>query len=199
MSEPDLLAALVPVLDAFEALHVPHYVGGSLASSAHGVARASVDVDVVARLEPGQIGALVSALRERYYVPEARIHDAVARRGSFNLIHLKTMLKVDVFVAKDRAFDRQALARARGEHLEAGGERVVRVASAEDIVLAKLEWFRRGGEVSERQWSDVLGVLRVSAGRLELGYLRGMAAELAVADLLERALDAAAGTDLGHD
>jgi len=188
VSEDALLDALAPVLDALEALNVRHYLGGSLASSAHGIPRASIDADLVADLRPGHAAPFLAALGDRYYVSEARVRDALERRSSFNLIHLQTMLKVDVFVAKERAFDRRALDRARPEPLDARGGRRVPLASAEDIILAKLEWYRRGGEVSERQWTDVLGVIRVARERLDLPYLRELAADLAVLDLLERAL-----------
>jgi hypothetical protein len=188
VTEPSLLAALGPVLDALESLGTPHYVGGSLASSAHGIPRASIDADLLADLAPSDVDRLLAALGEAYYVSEERVRDAVARRSSFNLIHLATMLKVDVFVAKDRTFDRRALERARGERLEGERGRLVPLATAEDIVLAKLEWYRKGGEVSERQWTDVLGVLRASGERLDLGYLKLLATELGVMDLLDRAL-----------
>jgi hypothetical protein len=187
-----LLSALGPVLDALESRGVRHYVGGSLASSAHGIPRASIDADVLADLGPDDVAPLVAALRDDYYVSEERARDAVERRSSFNLIHLATMLKVDVFVAKDRAFERRALDRARREPLEGEQGRLVPLASAEDIVLAKLEWYRKGGEVSERQWTDVLGVLRAAAARLDLAYLKELAGELGVTDLLQRALAEAA-------
>jgi len=190
VSDPDLLAALNPVLDVLRDLGVRVFVGGSIASSAHGVARASVDADLVAELAPAHVDRFLAALREAYYAPEERVRDAVARKGSFNLIHLDTMLKVDVFVSRDRPFDRRSFARARPAPLEVG-EAFLPVASAEDIVLAKLEWYRRGGEVSQRQWTDVIGVLQAQGGTLDLAYLRSGAAELEVADLLERALEAA--------
>lgn len=130
---------------------------------------------------------LVAALRETYYVPVERIRDAVAGRSSFNLIHLDTMLKVDVFVSRDRPFERQAFERARPASIGQGGA-TLPVSSAEDVVLAKLEWYRKRGETSERQWTDVLGVLQVTASALDLRYLRRGAGELEVGDLLERAL-----------
>jgi len=191
MSDPDLLAALVPVLEALGNLGVRHFVGGSIASSAHGVARASVDADVVAELGPAHVAPLIAALRETYYVPEERIRDAVARRASFNVIHLDTMLKVDVFVSRDRPFDRRAFERSLPASIEGTGGATLPVSSAEDVVLAKLEWYRRGGEVSDRQWTDVQGVLRATAGALDLPYLRRGAAELGVGDLLHRALEEA--------
>lgn len=189
MIAPDLLAALGPVLQALDALGVRHYVGGSIASSVHGVPRASVDADVVAELEPRHVDAFVAALGEAYYVPEARVRAAAAGRRSFNVIHLETMVKVDVFVSRDRPFDRRAFERSRPAAVEGAGD--IPVSSAEDTVLAKLEWFRRGGEASERQWSDVVGILRAASAGDE-GYLRRGASELGVADLLERALEEAA-------
>jgi hypothetical protein len=188
MTSPDLLAALAPVLRVLRDLGVRHFVGGSIASSAHGVARASVDGDVVAELGAQHVAPLVAALRDAYYVPEERIRDAVARRASFNLIHLETMVKVDLFVSRDRPFDRRAFERASPASLE-GVELALPVSSAEDTVLAKLEWFRKGGEVSERQWTDVRGVLQAGRGTLDLAYLRRGAAELGIDDLLDRALE----------
>lgn len=191
MSDPDLLVALGPVLRALGDLSVRHFVGGSIASSAHGVARASVDADVVAELAAEHVGPLVAALRDTYYVPEERIRDAVARRASFNVIHLESMLKVDVFVSRDRPFDRRAFDRSRPASVGEPGGATLPVSSAEDVVLAKLEWYRRGGEVSERQWTDVMGVLQVAGSALDVRYLRRSAVELGVGDLLHRALEEA--------
>jgi len=101
------------------------------------------------------------------------------------------MLKVDVFVSRDRPFDRRAFERSRPASIEGPDGATLPVGSAEDIVLAKLEWYRGGGEVSERQWADVMGVLQASGSGLDLPYLHGGAVELGVADLLARAPDAA--------
>lgn len=191
MSDSDLLAALGPVLAVLRNLGVRHFVGGSIASSAHGVARASVDGDVVAELGPSHIAPLVAALGDTYYVPEERIRDAVARRASFNLIHLDTMLKVDVFVSRDRPFDRRAFERSRPASIGGDGSATLPISSAEDVIVAKLDWYRRGGEVSTRQWTDVMGVLQVTGSALDLPYLRRSAIELGVDDLLDRALEEA--------
>lgn len=194
MSEPDLVVALAPVLDLLGRLGVRHYVGGSIASSAHGVPRASIDADVVAELLPAHATPLAEALRGAYYVPEQHVREAIDRRTSFNVIHLDTMVKVDVFVSRDRPFDRRAFERARPASLEGGV--AIPVSSPEDTVLAKLEWFRRGGEVSERQWTDVVGLLR-AGGALDVGYLHAGARDLGVTDLLLRALDEVAEDPTG--
>lgn len=188
MTDSDLVAALQPVAEAFDALGVRYYLGGSVASSAHGIARASLDADVVATLEPQHVDALIARLTPVYYVPVDRLRSAVAARSSFNLIHLATMFKIDVFVSKGRAFDREAVARARAQAIdEAPNAPRFPVASPEDTVLAKLEWFRLGGETSERQWWDTVGVLKVTPD-VDYAYLRHWAASLGVADLLDRAL-----------
>ncbi len=188
MTAPDLVAALMPVIEALDLLAVRNYVGGSVASSIHGVPRASIDADVIAELGADHIAPLAARLRALFYLDEDRMRDALERRLSFNVIHLATMFKVDVFVSKGRPFDLEALARARLEPLgEAPEAPKAKVASPEDTVLAKLEWYRRGGESSERQWSDIVGLLHARAGQLDLGYLADWAKALEVADLLERA------------
>jgi hypothetical protein len=183
----DLLSALGPVVDVLEGLGVRYYVGGSVASSAHGVPRASLDADVVADLGFDHVRPFVERLRDAYYVDEGRVHAAVEARRSFNLIHLATMFKIDVFASKRRAFDHEAQARARPQALDDAAEaRRFLVASPEDTILAKLEWFRAGGEVSERQWADIVGVARVRQSQTDWEYLKRWAQVLGVRDLLDR-------------
>lgn len=188
MTASDLLAALVPVVDALDALGVRYFVGGSVASSAHGVPRASIDADVVADLEAQHVVPFVRRLEATYYVDAGRVRAAVEARRSFNLIHLATMFKVDVFATKRRPFDREAQGRARPAPLDdAADARLFRLASPEDTILAKLEWFRAGGEVSDRQWSDIVGVLKLMGSRIDGAYLERWAAALGVHDLMDRA------------
>ncbi len=189
LTEP--IAVTLLVADALDALGVPYAIGGSLASALHGVMRATMDADLVADLHPEHVEPLARAVGSVFYADEEAMRDAIQRRTSFNLIHLETMFKVDVFVAKARPFDRSQLARRQVHLLSEEPERRAYVASAEDIILAKLEWYRLGGEVSERQWRDVLGVLKVQGDRLDRGYMRRMAAGLDVTDLLERAFEEA--------
>jgi hypothetical protein len=189
VTDPDLITALTPLLRVLDGLGVRYFVGGSIASSAHGVARASVDGDIVAELGGAHVAPIVNALGDRYYVSEERVRDAVARKASFNIIHFDTMLKIDVFVSRDRPSDRRAFERSRPASIGGGG--MLPVCSAEDIILAKLEWYRRGGEISERQWTDVMGVLHASGPSLDLPYLHRGATEVGVHDLLGRALQEA--------
>jgi hypothetical protein len=186
------IAVTLTVADALEALGVPYAIGGSFASSLHGVIRATMDADLVADLRIEQVAPLAQALGDAFYADEEMMRNAVRQHSSFNLIHLETMFKVDVFVARPRAFDRSQLARRQLHMLNEDPERYAYVASPEDIVLAKLEWSHVGGETSDRQWRDVLGVLKVQGDRLDLEYMQRLAAELSVVDLLRRAFEAAA-------
>jgi hypothetical protein len=185
----DILAAMRPVVEALERLGVRYHVGGSVASSALGVARSTLDVDLVADLRQDHVDDLVSALELGYYIDGDMIRDAIRRRSCFNVIHLATMLKVDLFVLKQRPYDRLAFSRAAPAVLEEEeGARSYLLASAEDTILNKLEWYEMGGRVSDRQWGDVLGVLRVRGDALDLDYLRRWAEELGIRELFERAL-----------
>jgi hypothetical protein len=185
------IAVTLLVADALEALGVLYAIGGSFASALHGVMRATMAVDLVADLNLEQVELLAPLLGGAFYLDLDTIRDAVRQYSSFNLIHLETMFKVDVFVARPRDFDRAQLARRQSYLLSEEPERRAYVASAEETVLSKLEWYRLGGEVSDLQWRDVMGVLKVQANCLDQEYMSRMATTLGVADLLSRALDQA--------
>jgi len=188
---PEQIAVTLLVTDALDALGAPYAISGSLASALHGVMRATMDADLVADLRLEHVEPLAQALGDVFYADAEMMRDAIRRHGSFNLIHLDAMFKVDVFVAKPRAFDRSQLARRQLHLLSEDPERHAYITSAEDIILSKLEWYRMGGEISDRQWRDVLGVLKVQGDRLDRDYLRCMSVELGVTGLLEKVLEEA--------
>lgn len=186
----ELWDALLPVVETLETLGVSYYVGGSVASSVTGVARATLDVDLVAALHLEQAESLVAALSQHYYVDVEMIQQAVRRCGSFNVIHLASMFKIDVFVPEDTPFARANMQRRVALEVPEAG-RTLYFCSAEDIVLHKLLWYRAGSGVSDRQWYDLQGVLRLQARGLDLAYLQRWAGELGIAALLHQALEEA--------
>ena len=184
---PDILATITPIVEALEQVGVPYYIGGSVASSFYGLPRLTIDVDLVADLRLEHVQPLVKVLQATYYIDDDMIQDAIRWRSSFNMIHQDTILKVDVFIPKSRLFDQEELNRVQTKVVE-GNDRLFYVASPEGTILNKLEWYRMGGEVSDRQWNDILGVLKVQGTALDMDYLQRWAADLNVTDLLERAL-----------
>jgi len=182
------LAVTLAVAEVLDSLEVRWFLGGSLASSVHGIPRATLDADIVADLRVTVVGPLMRALGEEWYVEEQSVRQAITNRSCFNLIHLGTAMKIDIFVPKLRRFDGGQFSRAKRTAVAEGSAIAIPVCSAEDIVLAKLEWYRAGGELSERQWGDILGVLRVNSKNLDFEGMQESASELVVSDLLARAL-----------
>lgn len=190
---PDAVLVLQKVIQAFDALGIVYLVGGSMASAVYGEFRATQDVDVVADVRAEHVGALVAALNAEFYVDADLIRQAITHESSFNVIHLETMFKADVFVRKRSPWADEEFARRRLiEYPSEEGFASVYVAGPEDTVLQKLLWYQMGGNISERQWRDVQGILKVQAGALDEDYLRRWAAELNLADLLNDALADAA-------
>lgn len=179
------------VTGIFEQLGVPYVIGGSLASTLYGMVRTTQDSDIVAEMRREHLQPFVSALQAEFYVDEEMIADSIQRNSSFNIIHRETMFKVDVFIPRPSPFLQSQLARAKRQTFTFEQEVSAKFASPEDTILSKLEWYRMGGEASERQWRDILGVLKTRAGDLDLEYLKKWAGELKVGDLLERALNEA--------
>jgi hypothetical protein len=176
------------VVNVLDALGIPYLVGGSVASSIHGIPRLTRDVDLVAEIREEHAPALVAAWQDEFYVDEDLIREAVREEGSFNIIYLASMYKADVFVAKQDEWSRQVMARRRLEPLSANEQTPhVYVASPEDMILQKLLWYRMGGGVSDSQWNDIQNVLKVQAGALDYRYLRRWAGELGITDLLDEA------------
>lgn len=183
----DVMEALTPLVKAFDQHGILYYIGGSVSSSLHGLPRRTQDVDVIADIGLHQVPMLVQVLQSDYYVDEQAWKNALRHGILYNVIHLPTMLKIDLIPLKRRAFTREEAQRAQAHILEPGTQ-PVRVASAEDALLTKLEWFEMGGRSSARQWSDVLGIIQQQGAMLDEAYLLRWAKALGVQDLLERAL-----------
>ena len=186
VNEP--IEVTLKVTNVFEKLGVPYLIGGSLASILYGMVRTTQDSDIVAEMHPEQIQPFVASLQNEFFIDEEMIAESIQRNSSFNIIHRDTMFKVDVFIPRPRPFYQSQLARAQRQTFFLESEMSANFASAEDTILSKLEWYRMGGEVSDRQWRDILGILKTRSDELDLDYLRKWSIELKVADLLDRAL-----------
>lgn len=187
--DDEIVKTLMPVIAAFNRLRVPFYVGGSVASSYHGAVRSTMDIDIVSDLRLEHVEAFLSGFVEDFYVSEIAVRQAIVRRTCFNLINFGTSLKVDVFISRGRPFDLACMHRAeKGCIGGANGSIEVPVATLEDTIISKLEWYRLTDETSERQWDDVSRLKRLAGGTLDRVYLNRSAQMVGVSDLLDRLL-----------
>jgi hypothetical protein len=176
------------IAQEFERLRIRYLVGGSLASSLHGIPRATNDVDMVAEMTEAHIPLLVKALETEFYIDAEMIQDAIQHQSSFNVIHLTTMFKVDIFVLKTDVASQEEMTRRGQYQISDTPDQSLFLASAEDVIVHKLYWYQLSGSVSERQWTDVLGVLQVQGEQLDYTYLERMAHQRGVHDLLTQAM-----------
>ncbi len=177
------------LMQALEQNGIPYAVGGSLASSVHGVPRSTVDIDLVIEMTQDQVGGFVTELRDAFYADEEMIRSALASKRSFNLIDMESGYKFDLFPLPDGPYYRTEFERRGGVEYPIGDSRLrFSVVSPEDVILTKLVWFRSGGEVSDRQWSDVRGIREVQGEKLDRSYLEYWGPHLNIADLVARLL-----------
>ncbi|MDX1964388.1 MAG: hypothetical protein SFX18_14650 [Pirellulales bacterium] len=190
MNEQNIIRqALEPVIETFHRLQIRYFIGGSVAASYYGLSRTTVDVDLSVELDRSQVEKLVISLQNSHYLSESAIEAALREQSSFNLIHFETAFKVDCFISHRRDFDLIAFERAIEQPLGVAQPLQVRVATAEDVILLKLGWFRLTDETSDRQWGDLLAIAKSRYSELDQTYLRKWAPELGVADLLEKLLE----------
>jgi hypothetical protein len=174
-----LLQTVIGVLDASG---IPYMVVGSFASAIHGEARSTRDIDIVIDPNAKQLDQLVAALDpELFYVDPDTARDALRRRSMFNVIESATGWKLDLVIRKARPFSIEEL---RRRQIKTVFGRSVAIATAEDTILAKLEWAKAGA--SDRQLEDVAGILRVQTS-LDVAYLDRWIDELDVRPQWERA------------
>jgi len=186
VSDVALREVLTEIVRLLEDAAIPHMVVGSFASTTHGIPRTTHDLDLVIDPSPAQLDQFVSAIDlDRYYVDVDVARDALRRRSMFNIIDTASAWKVDIVIRKQRRFSVEELARRQREVVVGVA---VPIATAEDTILAKLEWAKAGS--SERQLDDVAGILDVRGNELDLDYIERWLDELGVRDLWDRVREA---------
>jgi hypothetical protein len=171
---------------AIEATGSEYFVGGSVASSLQGEPRATNDLDVVVAMLAHRVPLFAEKLGSDFDVDQAMLRDALLRGGSANLFYLPNVTKVDVFCVGSASYDEAEFARRRRVKVRESGAELW-VKSPEDTIVRKLLWYRAGGEVSEKQWRDVVEVMRVRGTGLEQPYIDSWAARLGLQELIARA------------
>ncbi len=180
------MSELRTVVRILASLGIHYVLGGSMASSIHGIDRYTRDADITVENLSGKEDQLPAAFGPGFYLSLDAIKDALRRRSSFNIINSDTGFKVDVFIPKDTPFDRSALARRTTVTMPDQPDEPLVVYAPEDVILFKLRWYRLGNESSQQQWKDVRGVFQTQGDRLDQSYLDRWAADLSVTDLIQR-------------
>ncbi len=193
--DADSIKLALRMAEILDTLTIDYLIGGSVASSILGEPRATLDVDMVADLQLEHVQPLVAVMTGEFFIDGIMVREAIERQSSFNVIHLDTMQKVDIFVLSDQPLAQVEMQRRRHLVITQNPERLAWVASAEDIILQKLIWYRLGNQISDRQWRDVLGVMKVQADQLDFTYLTHWSEILKLEDLMTLALRAAGLSD----
>ncbi len=187
MNNPQDIAVLEKLTDILDELNIAYVIGGSFASSAYGAVRFTQDADITVEPFGQKNDKFFEAIKEVFYISKEAMSQALQNRTSFNIIHLTTAFKIDIFIQKDNEFQSQMLSHGRKLPLGKTAKKVSFV-SPEDIILLKLDWFKQSGGNSERQWSDVLGVLASQKDSLDFDYLKTWAKKLGLNELLQKTI-----------
>ncbi|MFC1737819.1 hypothetical protein ACFL1G_02075 [Planctomycetota bacterium] len=161
MSKALELEILKDFTDILESLGITYVIGGSVASSIYGKVRFTQDTDMTVELFEDKADEFFRLVRTDFYISWDAMQQALRQRSSFNVVHLESAFKIDVFIQKDTEFEKQLLSRRRFIKLSERFKKAFSVVLAEDIILLKLRWYQQGGRSSERQWTDILSVLEV--------------------------------------
>lgn len=185
------VSVVLRVIGILEKFQTPYMLGGSFASSTYGIPRATHDADLIADLHQETIEPFVKALKNDFYVDSESVQEAVNGKSSFNLIHYESAFKIDVFITDNTAYSQETFKRKQKQVVAPAQNRSIYMLSPEDTVLSKLCWYRMGGERSDSQWKDILGVIKVQGHRLDAKYIFKWATVIKVMDLAEKVFEEA--------
>jgi len=185
----DAIEIALRVAAAIEAVGGEYFIGGSLASSFQGEPRSTNDIDIVVSLAMSQLERFKLALGNDFEADLESLRDAFLRKGCANIFFLPSVMKIDIFAVGSSEFDAEEFRRRQSVRVRSSGETLF-LKTAEDSILRKLLWFREGGEVSERQWRDVVALLRINSRSLDFSYIERWSRALRLDSLLRRAREA---------
>ena len=181
------IAVLEKLTDVLEMLNIAYVIGGSMASSAYGVVRFTQDADITIEPFGPMTDKLFDILKKDFYISKEAMYQALQSRSSFNIIHFGTAFKIDLFVRAENEFQKQMFSRSRKLRL-GKSKKLVSFVSPEDIILLKLGWYKQSDCTSQRQWSDILGVLTAKTSATDYEYLKSWATKLGLNELLQKAM-----------
>lgn len=185
IGNPIELALLIS--EIFESLDIIYFVGGSIASSLWGESRATLDLNLVADLNIEKVNDFITKIEPFFYFSETAIQEAIINKSCFNLIHFQTSEKIDIFIPSQKPLIQAEIQRRILQKVTENDDYLY-LATAEDIILQKLIWYRDGNQISKRQWRDILGVLKVQSRDLDFDYLKSWAEVENLLTLLNKAL-----------
>lgn len=184
-----MIDAMLHIARLLDAVGARYAFVGSIVSSRYGTPRLTNDADLISDLTTAQIPQFTRSLADDFYFSETAIRRALSSHRSFNLIHHASQFKIDIFSVAPGSFAERCLDRRLSESIMPDREMTVFMITPEDVILAKLLWFVKGGSVSQNQWKDVRQVIEAQRENLDFAYLREWAASLHISALLGRALD----------
>src|SRR5260370_25226278 len=167
IQEHDLLVALIPVIEAFECLGIRYYLSGSIACSVHGLPRGAQDIHFLADIQLEHVCPLIDHLQAGYTINDQIVRDALGQRSVFSLLHLSSLVKVDVMLPRGTPFDTLVAQRAQQLSLIEGYQPIW-IASPEDLTLMRLVWYRDCRATADDQRTDLLRAFEVQAPTLDL-------------------------------
>lgn len=189
MGDLEEYLVLAQLIDTLVSLDIQYAIGGSIASSVYGKVRFTQDADINVTPFGDKAEQFYTVIKKHFYISKEALNQAISNRDSFNVIHLASAFKIDFFVQKDDDFHKQLFLRSKKVKLDESLNHLFDIVSAEDIILLKLQWYQSAGGVSDRQWSDVLGVLAVQSESLDIEYLRSYSEKLGLSDIFQKAID----------
>jgi len=187
MSDVQQSNVIKKLTDILDELKIGYAIGGSIASSIYGTPRFTQDADITVQSFSSVAERFYEMLKNDFYISKDAMYQAISSHSSFNIIHFETAFKIDIFTANSE-FEKLLLTRSKKNKIEESIDKSFSLVSPEDIILLKLKWYKQSGCVSERQWSDVLGVLAVQKETIDFEYLKDWAKKLGLNELLQKAI-----------